>query len=723
MVSKSRLKKASRSFRLSGLLVSIIKKFSRSNVSVEGLENLRAHPTLFVVNHFTRIETGLLPHLLYQFNGQMVHSLADSSLFVGKFAQYLESVGAFPLDMQGRDEKIISELMRGTHNWIIFPEGSMIKNKKVVEKGRLQLQLHDDIRSPHTGASILALKSFFMKEQYKRAVADNDEQLINYYQETYHLRGPGDLSPLDVCIVPVNITYYPLRPGKNLLSTGVQLLVKDLSPELEEELLVEGKLLLHDSDISISFGHAIDLHSFSKPYRRLFAYLLPFISENKKMNWLMALMRHRLTRLFMRRVYRRLSINMDHIVTTALRYVSHKGLAESTFKEMVYLASLKVKEKNNCRVHISLRDEMINLIVDEAYKPYISIMKLVEQEGAATIKNGKLLVDHEKIRKPLSFHRMRIDNTTSVLANEFEVMSDSVAIIKKLVCCSTKKLSSQIVEAVQKRDCSLYEQERMSSFEKGETKSREIGKPRLLIGDKDKPGIVLAHGFLAAPAEMLELAEYLNQQGYGVYLVRLSGHGTHVKEMETVTVQNWSESFKRGFAVISHYHTKVVVGGFSAGALLALLIGATNSACIVAIVAINPALKLSQKSAFFSPMINQWNKVMDKLSLEGGMMKWVENDPTYSDTNYQKIYISALHQLLKLQESCRLCLSDIKVPLLVIQADKDPIVDPSGASEIFDKVNSSDKKIHSLPYDYHHIIRGENTALVFQQVNDFLQTL
>lgn len=228
---------------------------------LDGVENIRTNPTLFVVNHFTRIETGRLPNVLYRLNGQMVHSLADSSLFVGKFGRFLTSVGAYPVDLEGRNEKIISELMRGTYNWVIFPEGSMAKNKKVVDNASASASA-----SAHAaGAATLALKTFLMKQEYKQAIADNNEEVINDYQYTYNLHDPGDLAPLDLCIVPINITYYPLRPGKNRLATGVKLLLKDLSPEVEEELLVEGKHLLQESDISISFGHALDVRRFTNP--------------------------------------------------------------------------------------------------------------------------------------------------------------------------------------------------------------------------------------------------------------------------------------------------------------------------------------------------------------------------------------------------------------------------------------------------------------------------
>ena len=723
MPKEHTLKKASHSFRISGLLISALKKFTRSSISVEGLENLRANPTLFVVNHFTRMETGILPHVLYQYNRQMVHSLADSSLFVGKLGQFLSSVGAYPLDLEGRDEKIISELMRGSYNWVIFPEGSMVKNKKVVDKGRLQMQLPNATRAPYTGAATLALKTFLMKQEYIRAIADNNEEVINYYQDNYNLYGPGDLAPLDLCIVPVNITYYPLRPGNNILSTAVQLLVKDLSPEAEEELLVEGKLLLQEGDISISFGHPIDVRHFTQPYRRLFAYLLPFLSASRKRNGLIAIMRHRLTRIFMHRVYTRLSINMDHLVATALRYLPAKGMPEETFKQILYLAIVMVKTGHHRRVHPSLGDATVNLVSGEAYKPYDNIMQLVETEKVARREGGYLFVEHEKIKKQHAFHRVRLDSTTRVLANEFEVMSSSVAIIKKLMRRSFAKLSFQVSETVKKQDCSIYEQERMRSFNKDETKSREVGKPRHLLGDKNKPGIVLVHGFMSSPGELLELAEYLNQRGYGVYLVRLAGHGTHASELDGATVKTWSESFKRGYAVLSHYHSKVLVGGFSGGALLALLKGASSAEKVAGIVVINPALKIRQKSSRLSPMLDRWNKALESLSLPSGAVKWVENKPENPDTNYQQIYISGLRELLKLQEICQEKLSDICAPILVIQGREDPVVDPSGATEIMQKVSSSNKKLEEIVFKRHVIVRGDASIEVFKVIEQFMETL
>ncbi|TEW54170.1 glycerol acyltransferase [Psychromonas sp. RZ22] len=721
MSNRPTLEKPSSSFLLSGVLLRIIEKFSKSSVSAEGVEYLNANPTLFVVNHFTRMETALLPQALYKFNGQMVHSLADSSLFVGKFGSILESVGALPLNLPGRDEKIISELMRGTYNWVIYPEGSMVKTKKVVDKGRLFMQTPDTSRAPHTGAAILALKTFLKKEDYKKAISDNNEDLISYYQETYNLHGPADLSPLDLCIVPVNISYYPLRPGKNLLSSGAQLFFKDLSDSVMEELLVEGNIILEECDISISFGRAIELRRFTKPYRRFISLFSFLLSPDQRMNILMNVMCHRLTNQFMQRVYTSLSINMDHLVATALRFVPDNGIKESDFKKAIYLAIVHIKKNKQRRIHHSLAEGVINLVSGESYKPYELIMQLVLQENAAKIENGLILVDHSKIKIPRPFHRMRIESTVSVLANEFEVMTKYVKHIQKLIATSPKKLSLQVASLVLKTDCSLFENERMRSFDRLYTKKRVIGRPQYLTGKSDKPGILLIHGFLSSPKEMEALGKLFHKLGYGVYLVRLSGHGTLSKEMRNCTVKGWLEAVNRGYAVLSHYHQKVLVAGFSAGALLALIKSCANVDNIMGVVAINPALTLKQKSVLFTPLLDNWNNMLNSFSIETGTVKWVDNDPEYPDSNYDRIYISGLRQLLALQESCREQLDKVTLPLLVIQSENDPTVDFSSAEDIIDKVLSADKELCVVDANCHVIVRGDKIEEVYQSILTFIE--
>ncbi|MDD5212278.1 MAG: hypothetical protein PHV62_07670, partial [Sulfuricurvum sp.] len=88
-------------------------------------------PTLFCANHFTRVETFLIPSFLYQKLNIKVRSLADAGLFQPKLKEYLESLGTISTKDVNRDTIIISDLIKGQNNWLIYPEGCMLKNKKV----------------------------------------------------------------------------------------------------------------------------------------------------------------------------------------------------------------------------------------------------------------------------------------------------------------------------------------------------------------------------------------------------------------------------------------------------------------------------------------------------------------------------------------------------------------------------------------------------------------
>jgi len=105
---------------------------SRADLRVHGLDNVPDQPVLYVINHFTRMETFLMPYVIKKHVRKYPISLAHESFFGGKMGEFMDSVGAVSTADPKRDETLIGSLLNDSHPVIIFPEGQMIKDKMLV---------------------------------------------------------------------------------------------------------------------------------------------------------------------------------------------------------------------------------------------------------------------------------------------------------------------------------------------------------------------------------------------------------------------------------------------------------------------------------------------------------------------------------------------------------------------------------------------------------------
>ena len=197
-----------------GMAIQALSWLSNANIVIHGRDNIPDAPCIFVVNHFTRIETFILPQQIFNLTGIPVWSLADSRFFQGGFGRYIEMVGAVSTSDPQRDELIPRTLLSREADWIIFPEGSMIKTKKIVHerentwppipKGQKNL-IPGQLYSPCVPNSSSGIWTFM------QGIPNFADRLYQYLGLSK--RNAGALgSPY---IVPVNLTYYPLRAREN----------------------------------------------------------------------------------------------------------------------------------------------------------------------------------------------------------------------------------------------------------------------------------------------------------------------------------------------------------------------------------------------------------------------------------------------------------------------------------------------------------------------------
>ena len=81
-------------YRTTGFAIKAISSLSKANISLHGQENIPEGSVIFVINHFTRLETMLMPYQIFTLTKVPVWALADYELFQGAFGAYLEKVGA-----------------------------------------------------------------------------------------------------------------------------------------------------------------------------------------------------------------------------------------------------------------------------------------------------------------------------------------------------------------------------------------------------------------------------------------------------------------------------------------------------------------------------------------------------------------------------------------------------------------------------------------------------
>jgi 1-acyl-sn-glycerol-3-phosphate acyltransferase len=245
-------------YRTTGLAIKTITNLSRAEISYHGENNIPAGSNIFVINHFTRLETFLMPYLIFRLTKIPVWSLASFELFKGAFGAYLEKVGAVSTKNPDRDRLIVKTLLTGEANWIIFPEGRMVKNKKLIEKGRYMISAAGGKHPPHTGAATLALRTEFYRQRIKRLTAENSDE-ARHLAELFQIQNLEPVINGQTHIVPVNLTYYPIRVRENILSNLAVRLVEDLPERIIEELMTEGSMLLSGVDIDIRFGKPIQI--------------------------------------------------------------------------------------------------------------------------------------------------------------------------------------------------------------------------------------------------------------------------------------------------------------------------------------------------------------------------------------------------------------------------------------------------------------------------------
>ncbi len=710
-------------YRTTGLFVKVLENLSRAHVNLHGTENIPGGNNIFVVNHFTRIETFVLPTHLFRLTQTPIWSLAAAEFFKGAFGSYMDNIGAVSIKNPDRDHLIVKTLLTGEAMWIIFPEGRMVKNKKIIEKGRFMISSAGGKHPPHTGAATLAMRTEFYRQRLFAMDKSNPQEarrLLNLFR----IKSMADVSRTGTRLVPVNITYYPVRARENALSNIAKSLLENISERLTEELMTEGHMLLSGVDMDIRFGKPIEVDAYLDQAviqqdiqsKRSFQFddLLP--SKAKMRKSALQIMQR-----YMTDIYGLTTLNHDHIFACMLKLFPFSSIKTQDLKRRVFLAASSPLQKMNVHCHSSLNEDQAHMLVDDEYGKYRDFISLAKEQGFVR-EQGDSLVKLNPIGAVLNFHLARVQNLVSVIANEVEPLIKFQRFVRKIAWTPSFIVRRNVVRSLLKKAMNEFATDYKTFFVEGETKDQAVGKPVLFKGGSKRVGIVLSHGYMAAPLEVEGLAKYLQHKGYWVYTPRLKGHGTSPEDLAQRTYKDWLASVEEGYALVSSICERVVIGGFSTGAGLALHIAA-RAKKLSGVFAIAAPLRLQDLGARFASTLDVWNHLMDKIAKGVAKKEFVNNTPENPHINYFRNPISGVSEIEKLMESLYPLLENITVPALIVQSENDPVVNPKGSRKIFRRLGSVDKRYTLFNFDRHGILLGQGADRVYRTIAEFMDHL
>ena len=434
-------------------------------------------------------------------------------------------------------------------------------------------------------------------------------------------------------------------------------------------------------------------------------------TELKRVAAALSALKHRLTRRMMHEVYRGLDVTIDHLFCVALRHLRRDTIPCADLHRALWLAARQLQSCAEVRTHISLGPDLVRIIAGQGFAPLDSVVRLAEEEGILERSDGCYRINRVALASDPGFHGIRLRNTIAVIANEVEPVRPAVRLIAHLVNLPSRSLARRCARMLAREQSAQTIAERVAG---APTIAQDRAMPVVLHGHRSALAVVLVHGYLASPGEVMELANHLHGRGSTVVVVRLAGHGSGPEQLARCGHADWLRSVHQGLAIARCLAAQTALVGFSAGGLLALRAAGEG---VVAVAAINPALRLRDRLTLLARPVDRWNRLVIRCGMPGLSLCAVGNAPAFPDTNYRSNPVHALAELMRLIATVRSSPPRPRCPILLVQADRDDVVVAAGVEQLARLVGGTAEHIAA---QHHVCLRGAGAEAVWRRIGEFL---
>jgi carboxylesterase len=250
-------------------------------------------------------------------------------------------------------------------------------------------------------------------------------------------------------------------------------------------------------------------------------------------------------------------------------------------------------------------------------------------------------------------------------------------------------------------------------------------------------GCMVIHGFTGAPKEMRWLGEYLNQKGYTVLGIRLTGHATQPEDMIRSRWQDWLLSVEDGYNLLRSCTNQVFLLGLSMGGILSLTFASrfgAGPACASAagtgedagrrvqgVVAMStpyelpddPRIRWAKLISHFIPYVPKGDETPDA--------GWFDKEAFNQHVSYPNFPIRSVAELNQLMAVMHDSLPKIHVPVLLIHSRDDDYVVKDSMAQIYEHLGTTDKEMLWVEGGGHVITEEPTRGRVFEAAAGFIE--
>ncbi|MCQ2009213.1 alpha/beta fold hydrolase [Sporolactobacillus sp. STSJ-5] len=243
----------------------------------------------------------------------------------------------------------------------------------------------------------------------------------------------------------------------------------------------------------------------------------------------------------------------------------------------------------------------------------------------------------------------------------------------------------------------------------------ELKRPKPFFLESGPRAVLLLHGFTGNSIDVRQLGRYLNQRGYTCCGPIYSGHGGPPEELLKTGPKEWWQDVCRAVEHLQQTgHTEFAVCGLSLGGVFSLKCGYTFSVkgiipmCAPAYSAMRDRL-VAGTTAYARTYKQYQGKSGEEITVE--LQEFRRRIPVVLD------------QLSALIDNVREESHKITAPALIIQAQKDEMINPESAHYYYDSIHSTNKQLKWYENSTHVITLGTEKVQLHKDIYAFLESL